>query len=184
MRNIFPDSLFQISVAIQSPAKWMNRMSTISKRAFSPSQIPHISPVKTRWISAISDIVASNPDVQLNVWRDEDAPFLWPRVIREVAGLDFGSKRMGDLDVYSRSTTKEGTQRLRAYFAANPPHSETHRMRVAQAFYERYSGGEREAHDLDILTGNNHIVDDFEGYYSEDCHYISRLPGVNFMSAS
>lgn len=184
MRNLFPDSKVHIYMAIQSPVKWIKRLYNVSKRAFSPSQIPHISPEKTRWISPIRDIVASNPDISLNVWRDEDAPFIWPGIMREVAGLEFGTNMFGGLDVYSKSTTKEGTKRLRAYMAANPPRSEFQRMRVAQAFYEKYYYDSKKFAEPHTMTWTNEIVNDFESCYLEDCRHISQLPGVNFIDAS
>jgi hypothetical protein len=139
-------------------------------------------PYKLRWWPTINQTLAACPDVNLTIWCNEDAPLVWPQIMRGMCQVPEGTAFEGDTDMATALLSDEGAAVLTASLASDPPSSAAQWAdRISAALVEN---GKADALELNVdLPGwTEEVIDAMSELYLDDCARIAGLPGVRFLT--
>ncbi len=184
LRSLFSDHDVEFALAVCNPATFIPELLNHPKqtRTDLADLLQGADPLAIRWSEAIAALRQSNPDCPVTVWANEDTPFLWLQILREMADVGDDVRLMGGLDVVRRLMQPEGMKRLRAYLASHPPKTEIQRRRILSAFLDKYAIAEEVEEEIDLPGWTEDTVVELTGNYETDLGEIARLPGVNFIA--
>ncbi len=134
-----------------------------------------------RWSDMVQRIRDNAPDVPLTIWCNEDTPLIWAQIIRDMAGLDHGTKFTGGFSLLSEIMSKEGMKRFRSYLHQYPEMTEMQKRRVIAAFLDKYAIEDAVEEELDLPGWTEELVEQLTELYDEDVFAIQRIPGVQFI---
>ena len=122
------------------------------------------------------------PGLRLTLWCDEDTPFVWPEVVRAVAGLGPEDALDTDYDVLGEILNEDGLAKLKAYFDAKPPTTIEERRRMISAFLDKFADPAALEVELPLPGWTDDLVAEITDAYLRDCAAIARFPGVTFIT--
>lgn len=183
VRNVFPDDEVEFFIGIVNPATQIPDLFSHPANKLSWNDFTaNVDFLSLRWSDVIARIRQANPDCRITVWCNEDTPFIWPEVMREVAGLEHGIKVAGEFDVLKKIMTRAGMQRLYTYLEQHIPANEIQRRRILSAFLEKYARTEAIDAEIDLPGWTVDLVAQMSQIYDEDVDMIARMPGVHMIS--
>ena len=185
LRNIFPAHDVEFALSIVNPASFLPAIMRMQEDTGAPAAeiMADIDVYGLRWSEFIQRLRTSVPDARIIVWANEDTPFIWNEVMREVTGVDTFTKLMGGLDILARIMDREGMQRLRNFMAKRPPANETARRRILAAFLEKYALDSAVMEEAALPGWTEETIERLSEIYDEDIEVIRRMPGVEFIEA-
>ncbi len=179
--EIFAEDEIEIKLAIRDPAAFVpSAFAQSSGRSFE-SFMSGINPDDISWVYLIDRILEAIPDVELTVWCDEDSPFIWPHVLRSMAGVEPGTRIVGGYDLIGEILSPEGIEKLKLYFRKNPPKSEAQRIKVLGAFIERFARPEAMVEEFDNPGLSDAVLDEFSEMYQDEIAEIAGRDDVTFL---
>lgn len=179
---LFPDDELEICLAIRNPATFLPAAYEGSGMDTFDQFIRGMPPTEVRWSDLIARIRAILPQAKLTVWCNEDTPFIWAQLIREMAGVDPLTRISGGFDLLNSIISPDGMKRFVAYLKANPPQTEQQKRRIIAAFLERYALESEIEDEIDLPGWNDATIEHLTALYDEDIDRIARMPGVNFIA--
>lgn len=182
LRRLFDGDTVELRLAIRDPASFLPAVLAIRKDASLADMMDGLDPSDMRWSNLIGRLREGVPDVPITVWCSEDSPVLWGTILRDIAGLEEGTKIAGAFDVLSEIMSAEGMQRFRAYLGEHPDLTEPLKRRTMLAFLDKYAVDEMVEEELDIPDWTDATVDDLTAAYEEDVAEIGRMEGVRLLS--
>lgn len=179
--NLFPDKEVEFCMAIRNPATFLPACFAKTGADQFEAFIAHVDPMALRWSDVIARMREALPHVPLKIWSNEDTPFIWHELIREISDFDDMSKFRA-LDAYvSTIMTEEGVERMAEYLKGHPPANEIQRRRVLSAFLDKFEIAE-DVPDLQSARWTADYVAALTDLYEEDLFTIERMQGVQFIS--
>ncbi len=179
--NLFHDQEVEFCIGIRNPATFMPAcFARLGGNDFA-SYIAQNDPASLRWSDMIARIHERLPEVPLKVWSNEDTPFIWRELIREIADHNPLTQLSGLDDFLLSIMMPEGLERMAAYLETHPPANEIQRRRILSAFLDKFEI-EDDSPEIDAPFWNNEYVEALTDLYEEDLFEIERLPGVQFIS--
>lgn len=172
----FPSHPVEFAIALRNPATFVPDM--IRKGEIAPDEAPCFGAM---WSDAILRLLDACPGARLLVWCHEDAPFLWPEIMREITGLDASVAIKGAFDMVDRIMTENGRKRLREFVDARPDLTEAQRRRAIAAFLEAHALDEAITQEIDLPGWTAETVAWLTDDYEEDVGRIASMPGITFL---
>ncbi len=182
LKSLFQGDQIEIFLAIRNPATFLPALFDAAPVDDLDELLRDSDPFDLSWSELIWRIRDEHPDVALTVWCNEDSPLIWAQIIREMAGLNPGTKIKGGFDLLSEIMTRDGMKRFRAYLAEHPVMSEIQKRRVMVAFLDKFAREDVIEEELDLPGWTDELVDGLSEAYDEDVYEIARIPGVNFIT--
>lgn len=133
------------------------------------------------WSDLVGNVRREMPDTDITVWASEDAPLVWPKVLRAAAGLDPKRGLPGALDMARAVMSPQGRNRMTAYLEKNPPKSEEKLIKVMAAFLDKFADQEKLEFTVDLPGWTREVFRDFEEIYDEDLEEVRGVPGVTLL---
>ncbi len=182
LRYLFPDSPTTICIGIRNPATFLPACFARQPEDDFAAFISRFDPLDLRWSEVIGRIRLALPeDVVIKVWSNEDTPFIWPELMREISG-HAPETRLSALDDFLASIMMpEGLERMQAYLETHPPANEAQRRRVLDAFLDKFEI-EDETLDVEAPGWDAEYLNALTDIYEEDLFEIERIQGVRFIS--
>ncbi|MDF1854773.1 hypothetical protein [Pseudooceanicola sp.] len=180
--QLFAGDQLTLCLGIRNPASFLPALFAQSPQEEFLSFLDGTDPTQLRWSELIRRLRAAHPDVEIVVWCNEDTPLIWGSVIREVAGLEHGTKITGGFDLLSEIMSREGMQRFRAYLHSHPVMTERQKRRVIAAFLDKFAIEEEIEEELDLPGWDEAYVDFLTEQYEEDVFAIERIPDVHLIA--
>jgi len=181
MANLFPDSPVEFCLATRNPATFLPACFSRSEAKDFAAYLAATNPLALRWSTVIEAIRQAVPNATIKVWSNEDTPFIWHELIREIADCRDGKRLIG-LDDFIRSIMlPEGVDRMSAYLETRPPANETQRRRILSAFLDKFEK-EDDTPDVAAPVWTDGYVSRLTEIYEEDLFLIERIPGVQFIA--
>ncbi|MCX8509871.1 MAG: hypothetical protein ORN49_13510 [Rhodobacteraceae bacterium] len=180
--RLFPDHETVFSFALCNPA---TVIAFLVQRQKVPAMEALITPdnaLKLRWLPTMTRVMLENPELRLTVWCNEDAPLIWPEILRTLSGLGQEVPHAGDLDMVAALMSPDGFNALTEDLVADPPHDiSAWRERISLALR---SDAKAELMEVEIpMPGwTDELVAEVTELYRQDCLAIAELPGVTFLS--
>lgn len=180
--NLFPDQNVEFCLAIRNPATFLPACFAKTGGASFEAYLAQADPLHLLWSDVVENIRAALPGhVTLKIWSNEDTPFIWRELMREIT--DFGQPdRLVGLDDFLRTIMRdEGLERMEAYLKSHPPANEIQRRRILGAFLDKFEV-EDPTQLVEAPGWTMDYVTALTERYEEDLFTIERLQGVQFIS--
>lgn len=181
LANLFPDRTCEFHLALRNPATLIPALIAQSPGASYASVVGDRDPMSLRWLTVVESIAAAVPNARLVVWCNEDAPILWPEILRRLAGVGPEAVMAGDDDMLAAVLTPAGLKRMQDYAAANPPASVDQRRRVASVFLDKFARADAVEVDLPFPGWTEALVSRMSEIYDADLSEIADIPGVEVL---
>ncbi len=81
------------------------------------------TPAVVQWSGLIHRMRTVLPRAKITAWCNEDTPFIWPKILRHLIGLNAEDPVKAGYDLIGSLLTEIGAQKMQNYFKANPPNS-------------------------------------------------------------
>ncbi len=179
--NLFHDQEVEFALAIRNPATFLPACFAKTGAADFEAYIAQVDPLTLRWSAVIERITSALPGVPLKIWSNEDTPFIWYELIREIADHSSTMELIGLDDFLSSIMLPEGLERMEAYLQSHPPANEIQRRRILSAFLDKFEV-EDTSLDVEAPGWTRDYVDTLTDLYEEDLFAIERMQGVQFIS--
>jgi len=183
-RNLFSEHQVEFFMSVRNPATFIPALAAHPRQTHKsiPAMLQGTDVNDIRWSDVAVAITESNPGCSLTIWANEDTPYLWPEIMREVTGHDETITLKGGLNIAGQIMHREGLRRMKAYMTSHPPQTEYHRRRVLTAFLDKYAIEDEVEQELDVPGWTSQVVDKITATYDEDLAELEHLAGVTFLS--
>ncbi len=181
LRKIFEGHDVEIFFAIRNPASFIPAFMSsqrIQQKGLETSQIPV---EQLRWSTLLQQIIDTWPEAKLTVWCDEDTPFLWHQLLREISGHEPDTEFEGSFDWFDTVMVEGAADKLAQYFNDAPPVDEDHRQHVIAAFLDKFCDDQKLEIDLTVTDWDEARVDILTELYEQDTESLSALPGLRLL---
>lgn len=180
--RLFAGDQIEIFIAMRNPATFLPALFENAPQEDMISFLRGADPFSIRWSDTLAAIRAEAPEVTITAWCFEDMPLIWAQIIREMAGLEHGTKVKGGFDLLSSIMSKEGMKRFRAYLQQHPTINEVQKRRVIAAFLDKFALDDEIELELNAPGWDEEIIDDLTDVYEEDMAEVARIPGVTLIT--
>lgn len=182
LRNLFPDANVEFHLSIRNPATFIPAVFGNTTGLTLDKFLYETDPHSIRWSGLINNICTASPGTRVVVWRYEDCPLIWSRVMRNLTGMAEAIPLKGEEDILSSKMTVEGLKLYQNYLAANPPKSGRHKQRIINTFLEKFPQSPSSPFD-DIPDGwSKAMVEELTDLYEQDLEKVSNIPAVKLIT--
>lgn len=182
MAEIFDTDEIELFMALRNPATFLPAAFSRSPKTEPVDFMGGVDPRAVRWSDTLLRIRDAVPKISITVWCNEDAPLIWPEIIREMGSLEHTQKIKGSYDLLSEIMMPEGMTRFRAYLDKHPTMTEIQKRRVMVAFLDKFAIDEAIEEELDMPGWTDALVNEMTQTYDDDVFAIARIPGVQVIS--
>lgn len=182
LATIFHSDDLELFMAIRNPATFIPACFGKSTQEDTVDFMEGVDPRVVRWSDTLARIREAAPTVPITVWCNEDAPFLWSQMIREMGGLEHGDPVVGGFDLFGDIMSKEGMARFAKYLKSKPELTEIQVRRVMVAFLDKFAVDEMIEEEIDMPGWTAELIEELTELYDEDLLTIERIPGVTLIT--
>ncbi len=182
LRNLFPENPTEFFLGIANPASFIPAVFKAQNNKSYENFIAGTDLATIRWSDVISRIQQANPDCPITVWCNEDTPVIWPRVLRNFAGLDSKIRLQGELDIINGIISEEGKRLLVKYLDDRPKLTEIQREQVRAVFLEKFFLHHAVEEEIDLPGWTEETVEALTAIYEDDIKRIAEMPEVTFLA--
>lgn len=177
LRHIFPEIPVSFCLATRNPATFL-----AAWRAAAGSDVAVPDVRELRWSDLVAEVRDAVPDSPVTVWCHEDAPVVWPEILREISGHAEGTALTHLDEILMPLLTDEGFERLTAFLAERPPASPTARRRAVAAFLGRFPRPDALEVEVDLPGLTDELLEEVTAAYDKDLVRIAGMPGVRLLA--
>lgn len=181
LRTMFTDQPVQIYFCIRNPATFIPALLASTKSRHAQSVRENLSGEALRWSQLVTSFRTHWPEAELTIWCDEDTPFLWHRLLSEVAGGTPEGGFAKSYDWFRAVMVDGGAEKLEAYLKAAPAVDEEHRQKVIAAFLDKFCDETKLDVDISATGWNEETVDVLSELYEDDVDLIGNIEGVRLL---
>ncbi|MEM6308344.1 MAG: hypothetical protein AAF701_10200, partial [Pseudomonadota bacterium] len=181
--ELFEPDEIEIHMAIRDPATFVPAaFAQTTGRSFD-TFFKGVDLDNLYWSDLIDRMLETIPGAKITVWCNEDTPFIWPHILRNLGGFDETQRVAGGYDLMAQVLTEEGVGKLKGYLKANPPKSEAQRQKILLAFLERFALDDAVQDEVDIPSWSEDIMESLSEAYDEDVSEIAARDDITFIEA-
>ena len=180
--QLFPHDEVEIYLSIRDLGSFVPAAFALSAGRSFETFFGGVSSDVLYWSDLVDRIRRLLPNAKIVVWCNEDTPFIWPKLIRSMAGLADTERILGGYDLLSDILTKDGLRKLQAYMRLKPPQTERRRLKILAAFFEKYADDSKLEEDVVIPSWTPQIIEALSEAYEEDIADIAARPDVTFIA--
>lgn len=178
LRALWPSDTMRFFTAIRHPAPFA--ADVIASDEYAGVTETAADPADLRWSDAIGALRAACPDVPVVIWRAEDVPFIWQKILGAVTGLGDGALSLQSVyDPLDAVMAPTGVERAQAYIAENAGVLDTGAVTdVLKAFHGYFAIPAEEPTGLDPAQKAA-----LDGQYDADLEALAQMDGVEIIRA-
>lgn len=180
--RLFDTDEVELFMAIRNPATFLPACFAKSPREDTADFMGGVDPRAVRWSDTFVRIREAAPNVPITVWCNEDAPFLWSQMMREMGGMDHGEPVVGGFDLFGDIISEEGMKRFVSYIKSKPSLTEMQVRRIMVAFLDKFALDEAIEEEIDMPGWTAELIDEMTESYEDDLATIERIPGVTVLT--
>ncbi|TVP69764.1 MAG: hypothetical protein EA339_14215 [Rhodobacteraceae bacterium] len=181
LRKIFTGHQVEIFFAIRNPASFIPAFLSSQRAQQKGLEASQISAEDLRWSTVLQQIKRAWPEAKLTVWCDEDTPFLWHQLLRQISGHTPETEFEGSFDWFDTVMVAGAAEKLAQYFNDAPPVDEDHRQNVIAAFLDKFCDDQKLEIDLTTTDWDEAQVDILTEIYEQDVESLSSMPGLHLL---
>ena len=181
-QQMFMGDSIELFMGICNPAIFLPELLKQTQLTTMDSFLRDKSPFDVRWSDLILRMREAAPNVGITIWCNEDAPLIWGRIMREMAGLKPEVVMKGEYSLMQEIMRQDGMKRFEAYLREKTGLSEAQKRHVATVFLEKYAIEDALTHEVDIPGWTDEIVGRLTEIYDEDMAEIARIPNIRVIT--
>lgn len=181
LARLFPGAEIAFLMALRNPATLVPALAAPGPGATQAAVPIAADPLGLSWLPAVTALREAVPEAQIILWCNEDAPLIWPEILRLAAGLGPDDPVPAGSDLTAALLTAEGAARLAAYLARHPPRDAAASRHVFRAFLERFAAPGALETEIGLPGWDEALVAELTRIYDNDCEIIARLAGVDMI---
>lgn len=181
LRNLVPHAQVEFFIGMRDPATLIPALFKASRFTDFDEFTEGMQPGAVTWSEMLGRLQRAHPDCQITAWNNEDTPFLWGQLMRELAGIGNDVPLAGVDDLLESIMDPAGYKRMQAYVAQNPPETEIQRRRIAAAFLDKFALEDAIEEELDAPGWSEEMIEQMTEAYEADMDYVADLPGVTYI---
>lgn len=181
LANLFPNAECEFFAAIRNPATLLTEVLQQFQGGDYSTLMQGRDPLDLRWRDAIQHMVRSAQGRRVVLWCHEDAPLIWPEIIRLIADMP-AEAPLNDAQAFLQELLGDaGMGHLRMALEGRDHLSIAERRNLQARILEDHAlpGALDQAIDLPGWTQD--LVDEVTHNYRSDVAEIAVLPGVEFI---
>lgn len=182
LARLFPQDTLEIHLALRNPATFVPAVFEEAKAPDLDAFLRGVDPRAISWADLLGRIRALLPAARITAWCNEDAPLIWPDLIRALSGVDQHTRILGGFDLLSTIMSEQGMRRFLSYLQSHPPRTEPQKRRVTAAFLDKYALPEAVEEELDLPGWDAALVADLTARYDADVDRIAGMDGVRLIA--
>lgn len=172
-----------IHLSLLNPAVFLQECLTSDTATRTLSKfLNSVDPRQLSWRDTVDALRAACPEVPLTLWADEDAPLIWPRVLRNIYGMDKNTPINGGLVPTNQFLSPEGQSRLQAFLNKHTPDTEEKFEQVISVFLDKYGDPNAMTPECNIPGWGADEIEAISERYEEDLAYFAELDGIDFIT--
>jgi hypothetical protein len=181
LRNLFPNDDLSLFFGIRHPATFLQDLLRRPKATAFATFLGITHPTDIRWADVVRRIQAGAPDAQITIWCEEDAPLLWPQLIRRFTGIPATAPILGGLDALDGLMLRDGFNILRDQLNAQPAASEIARQNIIANCWESHAIPGADDVEIDLPELDADMVQAMTETYDADIAEIAAMDGVTLV---
>ena len=183
LRNLFADNAVDFLLTIRNPASFLPALfAMVGDAQDIDTFLGKIDVFSLRWSQVIAQIQQGAPDVPITVWCNEDAPFVWGKVLRTAMGIKTPDMLDGQFDIAKEIMTEQGRTAFEAYVTAKPPKNDAQAAKVIEIFLDRFADPDQLWEEQSLPGQSAEDVAELTRLYEEDVARIAAMPGVTLLA--
>ncbi|MBW6419321.1 hypothetical protein [Celeribacter sp. PS-C1] len=180
--ELFSEAELQISLALINPAIFLhNSFASGTAPRLLSTFVDQVAPESLRWRDTVAALRAAVPDVPLLIWAEEDAPLIWPTVMRHLFHLPPEVPVAGRILPLKPLLSQEGFEQLKSSLTSHPPETPVQYEHVIMAFMEKYGREEALSPHCDIPGWDAEDIDILTAHYEEDLEALAQEEGITLL---
>ncbi|SDE41748.1 hypothetical protein SAMN05421538_106182 [Paracoccus isoporae] len=182
LSNLFPDAVVEFFIGLVHPARQASEILRMTGGDYD-AVLGGVNPRNLRWAPMLHRILQTVPDRDIVIWAQEDLPFIWPEVLRRIAGVGPEAALKGEDALLAELLPEAEADALQQKIAATDGLSvEARRQMVEDALTSMPDSGAMEA-EVALPGWSQDLVDELSEIYATDLAEIAALPGIEYISA-
>ncbi len=182
LANLFPDEDCEFHLALRHPATLLAEVLKRQPGVGYEQVMAGVDPLSMRWAPMLRQFVAAAEGHPVVLWCHEDAPLIWPEIIRRMAGIGPEVPILGNVALLGRLLEPEGMEWLNQQFTANPPTTIGERRDLVAQALQLYAREAEIAQPVTFPGWTETLMEDLDDLYDDDVAEIAALPGVEFIT--
>jgi hypothetical protein len=183
LRTLLPDTDMEFLLTVQNPVTMVSDIMS-SMRFTTREQFMNGVPFEAvRWSDVVSRIRRANPYSHITIWAYEEAPVMWPKILRHVGGLDDNVEMEGELDLVAPLIGDFPAKRLKEYLAKQTNLSPSARLEIIEGFLARFFDPDVAEQEIDLDGIGPDAIETISQAYEADIERCKAMEGVTVISA-
>ncbi|WP_339692976.1 hypothetical protein [Celeribacter baekdonensis] len=181
--ELFESSDLRLSMALRNPAAFVQSAQDSGKaRGATNAFLRNVQPETLRWCDTVDALRSALPNVPLTLWCEEDTPLIWPRVMRQIAGLPKDATLRGGFAALRDLIQPEGLKRLQVFLAGHPPETDAQYERTVLAFLDKYGKEDALDEPCDLPGWDANVIETVTQHYEDDIAALSARNDITFIA--
>ncbi|MFV0411246.1 MAG: hypothetical protein ACK5LJ_16560 [Paracoccus sp. (in: a-proteobacteria)] len=182
LSNLFPETVVEFFTGLVHPARQIDAVVRFCGGNYD-EVMSGIDPRTLRWAPMVQRWLDAIPDRDIVIWAQEDLPFIWPELLRRMAGVPTETPLQGDDLILADILPEDTLRALKAEMTATPNLTAGQRRAMVERALTALDEVPAMEVELSLTNWSQSLVDELSDIYAEDLAEIAALPGVEFMSA-
>lgn len=179
--QLFPGDDVHLYFSIRNPASFLPAVFEASGLAEFSEVLAGTNPLEVQWSELFNRIRHAFPQLPVTLWCNEDSPFIWGQILRQMTQLPMAQMLSGDFDVFSEIVTKSGFERFKSYIGSHPTLTLRQLGIVMGAFAEKFGRREIILEEVEAPGWDQTLIQDLTDLYYEDLKSLPQIPNVNLI---
>ena len=180
--QIFSEDDVHLYFSIRNPASFFPAVFAASQLSEFSELLKNTDPLEIQWSEFASRLHQAFPDLSICMWCNEDSPFIWGQILRQMGQLPAPKNITGDFDLFAEIISKEGFERFKTYISAHPNLTLRQLRIVMGAFAEKFGQNDKIVEELNAPGWDETLIQDLTELYDDDVRSIHKIPKIQFIS--
>lgn len=182
LANLFPDLDCEYFLTLRHPAAMLGTLLQRQSDTDYTALMAGIDPRRLSWAPMVRRFVEGAAGRKVVIWCHEDAPLIWPEVMRRLADVPGDIALAGTGQLLARLLTPEGLAMIEAETAAAPPATIGARRDLVMRALAAHGRPEEIAQPVTFPGWDQMLMEDLDDLYDDEVAEIAALPGVEFIA--
>ncbi|MFV0292031.1 MAG: hypothetical protein ACK5II_01895 [Paracoccus sp. (in: a-proteobacteria)] len=182
LSNLFPETVVEFFLSVIHPARQVAAIIRMTDGNYRTT-MGGINPRTLRWAPMIQQMLQAVPDRDMVIWAQEDLPFIWPEILRRMAGLTADIPLQGDDAILADLLPEDALKSLQEDISGTPGLTIGQRRDMVEQALNAQGNASAMETEIDLPNWSQELVDELSEIYTVDLAEIAALPGIEFISA-
>lgn len=183
--EFFSQHDIHIALALRNPAHLVSSAANAKSKSKLKSLkfvVDGSDPTTLSWLDTLDQMQHHLPQAKFTLWRDEDAPFIWPRVLNHLTNAPQSTVFTDAHAVIQSVLSPDGISKVENYVTDHPDDTPQNYERAMRDIFDECALDQFKSPPCDVPGWTPDIVRDLTLDYDEDIEILSQRDNVTFIS--